>query len=93
MDKLLSREYILGKQIALFTGYWFFHWFLNTIPSFEQMGPDGKANHGLKCYPGPVLTSILQLTPDLLRAVFDIWQFRDIYFLSDISKIQLVVYY
>ena len=40
-----------------------------------------------------MLTSILQLTPDLLRAVFDIWQFRDIYFLSDISKIQLVVYY
>ena len=40
--------------------------------SFEQLGPDGKANHGLKCYPGPVLTSILQLTPDLLRAVFDI---------------------
>ena len=56
----------------------FIHWILifplvfEYYTSFEQMGPDGKANHGLKCYPGPVLTSILQLTPDLLRAVFDI---------------------
>ena len=34
----LSDGHILGKQIALSTGYWFFHWYLNTIQLLNNWG-------------------------------------------------------